>query len=74
MTEEHKHDYRLHTHIDGCHFYQSAYVCRGCGDVQMRGAERDFANPDDPYSAVWALDDCVRCQELLKGAKPKVMA
>jgi hypothetical protein len=69
----HQHKHRLHTHVDGCHFWQSVYVCSDCGDVHATGAERDFNNPDDPYSAVWMIDDCPRCQELMKGAKPREM-
>lgn len=72
MPEPHTHRWRLHTHVDGCHFWQSVYTCE-CGAVNASGAERDFHNSDDPYSAVWMVDECQRCQELMKGAKPKEM-
>lgn len=71
---EHEHEYRMHTHVDGCHFCQSTYVCNGCGDVQLRGHERDFHDENDPYSVAFMLDDCQRCQELMKGAEPKVLS
>jgi NAD-dependent SIR2 family protein deacetylase len=70
----HRHQYRVHTHVDGCHFSMSTYVCATCGDVQVRGNERDFNDSADPYSMVWMLDDCPRCQELLKGATPKALS
>lgn len=69
---EHKHNYKAHMHMDGCHWYSVAYRCDGCGDVQHRGGERNFNSPDDPYARMFAVDDCPRCQELLKGAEPKV--
>lgn len=70
MPEPHQHQFRLHAHIDGCHFWQSIYTCP-CGAVETRGAERDFLGDGDPYSAVWVVDECKRCQELLEGAKPR---
>jgi hypothetical protein len=71
MTDKpHVHMWRLHTHVDGCHFWQSVYTCE-CGAVEAHGGERNFLDADDPYAAVFAVDDCVRCQELLKGAKPR---
>jgi hypothetical protein len=69
-AEPHVHKWRLHTHVDGCHFFQSVYACE-CGAVEAHGAERDFHDPDDPYSAVWMVDECKRCQELMKGAERK---
>jgi hypothetical protein len=65
----HQHHWRMHSHIDGCHFFQTAFVC-GCGEVHYDSGERNFHDPDDPYSMVFAVDDCPRCQELLKGAAP----
>lgn len=69
MTE-HRHEYRMYSHIDGCHFFHTTYLCI-CGDVQAKGHERDFHDEDDVYSRMFAVDECPRCQELLKGAKPK---
>jgi hypothetical protein len=74
MTEtkaEHKHAYRLSTAVDGCHYFRNVFVC-ACGDVQVHGGERNFHAVDDPYAAVWMVDDCQRCQELWNGAEPKV--
>jgi hypothetical protein len=69
---QHAHRYRLHSHIDGCHFSHSVYIC-ACGHVRAEGGERNFHDADDPFSAMFAVDDCPRCQELLKGAKPREM-
>jgi hypothetical protein len=63
----HQHQWRLHSHIDGCHFFQTAFTC-ACGEVHYDSGERNFHDPDDPYAMVFAVDDCPRCQELVKGA------
>ena len=74
MTKEkHEHAYRLHTHVDGCHWHKSIYVCE-CGETKVIEGERDFHDPDDPYAAVWMVDGCDRCQALWLGEKPKVKA
>lgn len=70
---EHEHQWRMHTHVDGCHFWQSIYLCDECGAIKAVAAERNFHDPDDPYAAVWVIDACTRCQQLLKGDKPKVL-
>jgi hypothetical protein len=67
-ASEHDHRWELKTHLDGCHFWGSVFVC-SCGAKRTAGGERDLA--DDPYSVIWMNDDCERCQELLAGTKPK---
>lgn len=69
---EHEHRWRGTLHMDGCHWYSWNLVCE-CGATAYSYAERDLN--DDPYSAVWMDDEgrdepCVRCGELLAGAKP----
>lgn len=63
----HEHEWRLHLHLDGCHFYSSTYLC-ACGATRYSRAERDVAH--DPYAMVWLLETCDRCAELAGGAKP----
>jgi len=63
---DHEHAWKLVMHLDGCHFYSSSYSCE-CGAVRVSRGERKM----DGYSAVWALEDCERCQQLLAGATPK---
>lgn len=69
----HKHAWKLTLHLDGCHFYSSAYACE-CGATLSVFDER--SPKDDPYSTVWMSredgeEECERCTELLAGAKPK---
>lgn len=68
----HEHEWRLVSHLDGCHYYSTSAAC-ACGATLLQTAERDVK--EDPYSAVWmgdgAEDDgCERCRELLDGASP----
>lgn len=72
-VSEHKHAWKMTLHLDGCHYFQSSYACK-CGATASTYDERDVK--DDPYSMVWMDDEgvgepCVRCEELLNGAKPK---
>lgn len=64
----HKHDFKLHTHIDGCHFYSSVYTC-DCGEAISVYDEREFT--EDPYSFCWIDETCERCAELMNGAESK---
>ena len=66
MPDEHVHEWKLTFHLDGCHAFASHYKCE-CGAARVSSAERDF----EGYGAVWALEGCERCDELLAGAKPK---
>lgn len=68
------HRWRMTMHMDGCHFYGTAYRCIDCGALYSITLERDFAG--DPYSAIWMMDDyvededrCERCRELMAGAE-----
>jgi hypothetical protein len=73
MTAAHQHDWRLVSHLDGCHWYSTAAACP-CGATLRQGGERDLK--EDPFSAVW-MDDaddatqCQRCRDLLAGAAPE---
>lgn len=72
-----EHRWRLVTHMDGCHWYASIYVCRDCGASIATHDERDPS--EDPYSLIW-MDpgydedgqpvECKRCRELQEGAEP----
>lgn len=66
----HQHEWRMATHMDGCHWSESIYAC-DCGAMLHEYAERDIS--DDPYAYVW-MDtdavDCPRCRDLLNGDTP----
>lgn len=70
-----EHRWRLHMHMDGCHWYSSVYVCAHCGATIGTYDERDPSA--DPYSLIWMepsydedgnLVECKRCAELSAGA------
>lgn len=68
----HPHRWRMHMHMDGCHWYSSVYVCVRCGSSLGTYDERDLS--EDPWSAVWMDADgegsaCLRCEELMSGAE-----
>ena len=72
-TAEHKHAWKMVTHIDACHSYRSVFTCE-CGSSVATHDERDVS--EDPYSTIWMRDDagapmCDRCRELLDGAESK---
>lgn len=46
----HKHAWKMSAHLDGCHWYMSAYGC-SCGATATRTDER--APIADPGSGVW---------------------
>lgn len=66
---QHEHVWRMVLHLDGCHWYSSAFSCE-CGAAARAYDERDVGS--DPYSAVWmepvSEERCPRCEELLAGA------
>jgi hypothetical protein len=62
----HQHVWHFTAHVDGCHFFLSTAGCE-CGATLTQWAERDVA--EDPYSAVWFIDGCTRCDELAAGAR-----
>lgn len=65
----HSHTWKLSTHIDGCHWFRSAYACV-CGATALSEGERDPTA--DPYALIGMeqTDDhqCARCAELIAGA------
>lgn len=67
----HVHRWTLTMHMDGCHWYRSAYRCVDCTATFITHDERDVEA--DPWSAMWMSegeDDCARCDELMAGATP----
>lgn len=67
----HEHRWDLRLHMDGCHWYRSAYGCV-CGASFHTYDERSTA--EDPWSAVWMEEPCQRCAELLHGANAAHLA
>lgn len=73
-ASKHVHQWTVVYHADSCHGYEWAYTC-ACGAARLDYAERNLK--DDPYSAIWMMDDegdepkCERCAELMAGAEPK---
>lgn len=72
-----EHRWRMTLHLDGCHYFSSAYVCRDCGAYLGVMSERDLNG--DPWSAMWMDEDawegedggCERCAQLRDGAEPR---
>jgi len=64
---EHTHEWKMVSHLDGCHHYSTTSRCE-CGAVRVARNERDAR--EDPYSLLWFLNDCDRCMELMNGADP----
>ena len=67
-----------HTHVwsgrlfsDGCHFYSNSYACE-CGAAMTISGERQMVSRGviQP-GAMMAGDDCLRCDDLIAGAKRK---
>ena len=64
----HKHNWRVASHLDGCHEHTTVYACQ-CGETRSVSHDRNLEI--DPYAAIWMLDqDCERCKDLLAGAQP----
>jgi transcriptional regulator with XRE-family HTH domain len=67
-----QHTWKVVVHLDGCHTFESHYVCTECGATRLTWSERKMGGKkSEPYASVWALPDCKRCQELLAGRKRK---
>lgn len=69
----HRHTFVTGMHADGCHFFTTDAHC-DCGVGLHFLGERSLKS--DPWSAMWMADDegapqCVRCQQLYDGARPK---
>jgi hypothetical protein len=68
VKPRHEHRFKLVTHMDGCHWYSSEYVC-DCGAGVSTYDERELAL--DPYCFMWLDENCTRCAELAGGAETK---
>lgn len=61
----HRHQWRIRSRIDGCHFIEIRRYCPDCGAQGAEFEERDFS---DPFSITFALHDCPRCVELAEAS------
>jgi hypothetical protein len=55
-TEEHKHTWKMTMHLDGCHWWASAYACAGRGPGKKCGATVTVTEERDPkrmMSGIW---------------------
>jgi hypothetical protein len=70
MTE-HKHEWKVTMHLDGCHWYTSSYAC-ACGAAATRTNER--SPREDLYSIVWMEPEYVEVNRDERGrfARPHV--
>ena len=64
---EHEHKWKTAMHLDGCHYYSSAYTC-SCGAGLSMWQERTLK--DGGYGTLMANpEECERCQALVAGAR-----
>lgn len=64
----HRHQWKLRSNIDGCHFIEARHYCPECGAQSADFNERDFGA--DPMQIAFADEHCPRCRELLRGQEP----
>jgi hypothetical protein len=65
---EHKHTWKMSTHIDGCHYYASGFACE-CGATASTFDERDIKG--DPYSYIW-MDNRINSQKSVELGKTRM--